>query len=149
MSLFWWFQHLFGSRAEICQIFRRFFGKFKKSKRHPEIYWPLHKYGILQCLPSKILKSWSWVTIIWGTTLLFTIVGVGGTGAVLIGKLDCPIWNCGEEATPKLFMGKLRPGFVAGPLFEVSVWLRSFFFGWWRLVRLLAKNQHTVKSGLE
>ena len=82
------------------------------------------KIYILQCLPSKILKSWSWVTIICGTTLLFTIVGVGGTGAVLIGKLDCPIWNCGEEATPKLFMGKLRPGFVAGPLFsQFSEWV--------------------------
>ena len=32
------------SRAEICQIFRCFFGKFKKSKRYSEINWPL---GIL------------------------------------------------------------------------------------------------------
>ena len=27
--------------AEICQIFQCFFGKFKKSKRHSEINWPL------------------------------------------------------------------------------------------------------------
>ena len=41
MSLFWWFQHLSCSWAEICQIFRCFFGKFKKSKRHSEINGPL------------------------------------------------------------------------------------------------------------
>ena len=29
------------SRAEICQIFHCFFGKFKVSKRHSEISWPL------------------------------------------------------------------------------------------------------------
>ena len=29
------------SRAEICQIFRWFFVKFKISKRHSEINWPL------------------------------------------------------------------------------------------------------------
>ena len=30
--------------AEICQNFRWFFGKFKKSKRHSEIIWPLLTY---------------------------------------------------------------------------------------------------------
>ena len=38
--LFYCFLHS-SSRAEICQIFRCFFGKFKKSKRHSEINWPL------------------------------------------------------------------------------------------------------------
>ena len=33
MSSFGWFQHLFCSWAEICQIFRWFFGKFKKIKK--------------------------------------------------------------------------------------------------------------------
>ena len=32
---------LLNSWAEICQNFRWFFGKFKKSKRHSEIIWPL------------------------------------------------------------------------------------------------------------
>ena len=41
MSLCWWFQHLSCSWAEICQIFRWFFGKFKKPKRHSENNWPL------------------------------------------------------------------------------------------------------------
>jgi hypothetical protein len=41
MPLFYDFDHFLDSRAEICQIFRWFFGKFKKSKRHSEINWPL------------------------------------------------------------------------------------------------------------
>ena len=32
--------------AEICQIFCCFFGKFKISKRHSEINWPLEEQGI-------------------------------------------------------------------------------------------------------
>ena len=36
-----WFGHFLDSGAEIYQIFRWFFGKFKKSKRHSEIIWPL------------------------------------------------------------------------------------------------------------
>ena len=36
-----WFDHFLDSRAEICQIFRWFFGKFKTSKRRSEINWPL------------------------------------------------------------------------------------------------------------
>ena len=38
-----WFGHFLDPGAEICQIFRCFFGKFKKSKRHSEIIWPLKK----------------------------------------------------------------------------------------------------------
>ena len=41
MPLLCWFDHFLVSRAEICQIFRWFFGKFKTSKRHSEINWPL------------------------------------------------------------------------------------------------------------
>ena len=39
-----WFDHFLDSGAEICQIFRWFFGKLKKkkkSRRHSEIIWPL------------------------------------------------------------------------------------------------------------
>ena len=36
-----WFDHFLDSGAEICQIVHCFFGKFKKSKRHSEIIWPL------------------------------------------------------------------------------------------------------------
>ena len=36
-----WFDHILDSRAEICQIFRWFFGKSMTSKRHSEINWPL------------------------------------------------------------------------------------------------------------
>ena len=39
-----WFDHFLDPWAEICQIFRWFFGKFKKSKRHSEIIWPLEGY---------------------------------------------------------------------------------------------------------
>ena len=58
MSLFWWFQHLSCSWADICQIFRCFFGKFKKSKRHSEINWPLLAPQVLEshlppCMYSK------------------------------------------------------------------------------------------------
>ena len=41
MLLFCSFDHFLDFRAEICQIFRWCFGKFKKSKRHSEINWPL------------------------------------------------------------------------------------------------------------
>ena len=42
-----WFEHFLNFWAEICQIFWCFFGKFKKSKRHSEIIWPLvHTYKI-------------------------------------------------------------------------------------------------------
>ena len=34
-----WFDHFLDSRAEICHIFRWFFGKLKKFKRHSEINW--------------------------------------------------------------------------------------------------------------
>ena len=37
MSLFCWFDHFLYTRAEICQIFRCFFGKFKISKGHSEV----------------------------------------------------------------------------------------------------------------
>ena len=44
--LFCWFDHFLDSRAEICQIFRWFFGKFKAPKRHSEINWPsIHSIG--------------------------------------------------------------------------------------------------------
>ena len=37
-----WFDHFLDSEAEICQIFRWFFGKLKKkSEWHSEINWPL------------------------------------------------------------------------------------------------------------
>ena len=42
-ALILWFDHFLDFWAEICQIFRWFFGKFKKSKRHSEINWPLSK----------------------------------------------------------------------------------------------------------
>jgi hypothetical protein len=35
--LFYDFDHFLDSGAEICQIFRWFFGKFKTPKRHSEI----------------------------------------------------------------------------------------------------------------
>ena len=41
MLLLCWFDHFLDSRAEICQIFRWFFGKFKTPRRHSEINWPL------------------------------------------------------------------------------------------------------------
>ena len=41
VSLFCWYDHFLYSKAEICQNFRWFFGKFKISKRHSEINWPL------------------------------------------------------------------------------------------------------------
>ena len=44
MSLFCWFDHFLDSGAEICQNFHWFLEKFKASKRHSEINWPL---GIL------------------------------------------------------------------------------------------------------
>ena len=40
MPLLCWFDHFLVSRAEICQIFHWFFGKFKASKKHSEINWP-------------------------------------------------------------------------------------------------------------
>ena len=45
--LFCCFDHFWYTRAEICQIFRCFFGKFKKSKRHSEINWPLSIWMLL------------------------------------------------------------------------------------------------------
>ena len=51
-----WFDHFLDSGAEICQIFCWFFGKFKKSKRHSEIIWPLDK--AVFCIDSeKVLKD--------------------------------------------------------------------------------------------
>ena len=41
MPLSFWLNQFLDSRAEIHQILRRFFGKFKKSKSHSEINWPL------------------------------------------------------------------------------------------------------------
>ena len=43
-----WFEHFLDFWAEICQIFRWFFGKFKKSKRHSEIIWPLQPHHRMQ-----------------------------------------------------------------------------------------------------
>ena len=43
MLLLCWFEHFLDSRAEICQIFRCFFGKFKISIWHSEINWPFPK----------------------------------------------------------------------------------------------------------
>ena len=36
-----WFYHFLDSGAELCQIFCWFFGKFKQSKKHSEVIWPL------------------------------------------------------------------------------------------------------------
>ena len=41
VPLFCWFDHILDLWAEICQIFRWFFRKFKISKRHSESNWPL------------------------------------------------------------------------------------------------------------
>ena len=43
MPLLCWFDHFLVSGAEICQIFRWFFGKFQTPKRRSEINWPLPK----------------------------------------------------------------------------------------------------------
>ena len=51
-----WFDHFLDPWEEICQIFCLFFGKFKKSKRHSEIIWPLDK--AVFCIDSeKVLKD--------------------------------------------------------------------------------------------
>ena len=49
MSLFFWFNHSLGARAEICQIFRGV------KKRHSEIIWPLKM--------SKLMLNWPVTTI--------------------------------------------------------------------------------------
>ena len=58
MPLFCWFDHFLVSRPEICQISFFFFGKFKSSKRHSEINWPLvprQKYkSLMTCPKSKV-----------------------------------------------------------------------------------------------
>ena len=41
MPLLCWFDYFLDIRAEICQIFRWFFGKPMTPKRHSEIHWPL------------------------------------------------------------------------------------------------------------
>ena len=41
MLLLCWFDHFLDYRAEICQIFRRLFGKSMTPKKHSEINWPL------------------------------------------------------------------------------------------------------------
>ena len=51
-----WFDHFLDPWAEICQIFRWFFGKFKKSKRHSEIIWPL-MYMLKNYLPHSIWEN--------------------------------------------------------------------------------------------
>ena len=43
VPLSFWFNYFFDSRAEIHEIFSLFFWKFKKSKSHAEINWPLNK----------------------------------------------------------------------------------------------------------
>ena len=40
-AVIFWFDHFLDSGAEIFQMFHCFSGKFKKSKRHSEINWPL------------------------------------------------------------------------------------------------------------
>ena len=42
---------LLDSRAEICQTFVVVFGKFKTSKSHSEINWPLKKFLELNGIP--------------------------------------------------------------------------------------------------
>ena len=53
-----WFDHFLYSRAEICQFFRWFFGKFK-SKRHSEINWPLAEFHFrslfMICSPDDLI----------------------------------------------------------------------------------------------
>ena len=69
MLLFCWFDHFLDSGAEFCQIFRWFSGKFKISKRHSEINWPLAWMHNLK------FKSWMefWGGIQAMETMLFTI----------------------------------------------------------------------------
>ena len=58
MFILCWFDHFLDSWAEICQIFRWFFGKFKKSKRHSEINWPLRKSLFVAISVSSIIFFW-------------------------------------------------------------------------------------------
>ena len=63
MSLSFWFNHFLDSRAEIHQIFAMVFWKFKTSKSHSEINWPLvgklKKYCRclkIEMLPQKLFR---------------------------------------------------------------------------------------------
>ena len=42
-----WSDHFLDSRAEICQIFRWFFGKYMAPKRHSEFNWPLQAWNYI------------------------------------------------------------------------------------------------------
>ena len=64
------FKHFLDSWAEICQIFWCFYRKFKKSKRHSEINWPLHKSYkfkpmIVECMYIKDLFETNLKNCIW------------------------------------------------------------------------------------
>ena len=68
VPLFCWFDHFLYSRAEICQIFRWFFGKFKISKRHSEINWPLahrQKKSVFYGVSWNIRADYKWHTKHW------------------------------------------------------------------------------------
>ena len=57
MPLFCWFHHSLDSRAEICQNFSLFYGKFKTSKIHSQSNWPLCREGKLQTSKFVNFKS--------------------------------------------------------------------------------------------
>ena len=52
MCLFFWFHCFLESRAEMCQMFLMFFGKFKTLENISEISWPLKE--ILHELDPKL-----------------------------------------------------------------------------------------------
>ena len=60
MPLFCWFDNFLYPRAENCQNFRCFFGKFKISKRHSEINWPLVVY--INCSECQNKKQFVYTT---------------------------------------------------------------------------------------
>ena len=68
MRLFWWFQHLFGSRAEICQIFLWFYRKFKKSKK---TFWYLLTFIAYSCLVASNWNSFPLFNLVPSTTYSF------------------------------------------------------------------------------
>ena len=90
-----WFDHFIDSGAEICQIFRYFFGKFKKkSERHSEINWPLAPTDdelleldfdlVMVTLPRFDEIFWFWFEdVVPETELLITAAGTGW---------ELPVW---------------------------------------------------------
>ena len=65
MPLLCLFNQFLVSRAEICQIFRCCFGKFKSSKRHSEINWPLDSQWLNLCILKQIHRITKCVKLHW------------------------------------------------------------------------------------